>query len=231
MPRKQSSSSAPEAGPDFQIVLAPDGTEWAHAIAMASVGLSSVGPAHFHPVFVNCRDPNTLMDAFDQAWESWFEGQFLEELLSPALDAHRAAAGAGDLGALLLADARLAQALEPHPGQSGTSLQAGVALRAAVAGQRHFPLWSHFERAVLQGKADGHFLTALMARASAFQIAPGAALAAAVYHEWRAAARRVLNLRQGLTPADFVTRHNFRLARLQACAFHKSSGESILRAI
>ncbi|MCC6881983.1 MAG: hypothetical protein IT576_07520 [Verrucomicrobiales bacterium] len=231
MPRQQPPSSAPESAPDLQIVLAPDGTEWARAIAMASVGLSSVGPAHFHPDFVSGNDSNSLMVVLDRAWESWFEGQFLEELLSPALDAHRAAAGAGDLGALLLADARMAQALQQHPGQSGTSVEAGVALSAAVAGQKHFPLWSHFERAVQQGKTAGHFLTALMARASAFQIVPGAALAAAVYHEWRAAARRVLNLRQGLTPADFVTRHSFRLARLQACAFHKSSGESILRAI
>ncbi|MCB1244230.1 MAG: hypothetical protein AB7I98_20975 [Verrucomicrobiales bacterium] len=231
MPRRQPPSPASDPAPDLQIVEAPDGAEWSHAMAMASVGLSTVGPAHFHPEFSSGNDPNTLMEDLDRAWESWFEGQFLEELLSPALDAYRAAAGAGDLGALLLADARIARALQQHSGQSVTSLEAGVALRAAIAGQKHFPLWSHFERAVQQGKTAGHFLTALMARASAFQIAPGAALAAAVYHEWRAVARRVLNLRQGLTPADFVTRHGFRLSRLQACAFHKSSGESILRAI
>lgn len=219
------SRPGPEAG--LRSVAAPDGGgEWVRGIAMALMGLTGIKAAH-----LDLAGLPPSHEALDTAWRGWWADTFLPRLLPLGRRLWTAAAGQGAPEACLAADLSLDAAVRGPTCQPERSLQAARALREAVAGQKHFPLWNQLERAIASGKTPGHFLTLLLVRAAAYQIPPGPALAAAACHEWRAAAREDLGLTHRLTPEDFAARHGELLPALHPGASSPSSTESLLRVV
>jgi len=126
-------------------------------------------------------------------WQSFTDGLFREKI-APALEAAWSAAHAGDLDALLAADADLDAALSPD--ENKRSRQAGAVLLKSTSKARYQGVLGHFRDHIAAGSSEGHFAIVWAAVGNFFHLSLANVIAEYLRLEWEIGTRDDLKRRE-----------------------------------
>lgn len=126
-------------------------------------------------------------------WQGFTEGLFREKI-APALEAAWSAAHAGDLDALLAADADLGANLSPD--ENKRSRQAGAVLLKSTSKARYQGVLGHFRDHIAAGSSEGHLAIVWAAVGNFFHLSLANVIAEYLRLEWEIGTRDDLKRRE-----------------------------------